>query len=98
MGMEDGLPENAMFPEGDGRIIACKEVLYLLLKGQEICIQSCGNISITGIVMNGNDKRMARHKWGMIGKNTKGWCLFEYIMSDAATLTECATILEGTGI
>src|SRR6266487_890081 len=98
VGVKDGLAKDAMFPEGDGSIEARQKRLHLVLQRQQLLIQRRGNIAVAGIVVNRDDERVARHERGMVGKNTKGWCLFEYIVSDAAPLTKRTIGLNGTGI
>src|SRR5450755_56202 len=98
VGVKDGLAKDAMFPEDQGSIEARQKRLDLALHRQQLLIQRRGNISIASIVIDRNNKRVTRHEWGMVGNDTKGRCLFEHIVSDAAPLTKRAIGLNGTGI
>jgi hypothetical protein len=89
MGMENSLPEDAMFPEHYRGIKVIKKLLHLALQGKEFRIKFSGHTTITFVMMLWNDKQMALDQWGVIGSYEKIGGLFENI-SNIATLTKCA--------
>jgi hypothetical protein len=89
VGMKNGLPKNAMFPEDGRGVELSQKVLYFVLKCQKLFVQVGRYSAIAGIVVPGDNKQMTFYKWCVIGNNAKCRRLFEYIWGDTAVLTEC---------
>src|SRR5581483_292033 len=89
--MENGLPENSMFPENCGSIKLVEKPLDFLFECKEFFIKCSGHIAITGIVLSGDNEQVSLGKRGMVGNNAKCGCLFENVGGNVLMLAECAS-------
>src|SRR5437660_10738463 len=88
--VENGLPENSMFPKNRRSINLAEKPLYFVFERKEFCIKFGRHITITCEVLFGDNEQMSLGKRSIIGNDAKQGCLFKNIGANVLVLAECA--------